>query len=67
VAVLNFRLSALIVLNLYQKWYYVSSLNKVYEIFVCARAAGDHSSVREKAWNKMQIANCEALAVCTQH
>jgi len=56
--VFNFlRIFSLIVLNLFliynQNYYYASSFNKLYEVFVCARTAGSCSymliSVKQNA------------------
>jgi len=52
-----------------QKYYYVNSLNKLYEVFVCARKPAGSLSCYEQyglqvhgiTMKQMQFANCGAL------
>jgi len=45
-----------------QKYCYASSLNKLYEVFVCSRAAGNWQLYVNKREANCTLHNCAALA-----
>jgi len=44
-----------------EKYYYASSLNKLYEVFLCACTAGSHVN-EQLSISKMQFVNCMTVA-----